>query len=96
MNMTQSEHEHHYDIHYTAVDWQNPIFIKCLECGSTFKLIRHPVLAAIERLADTAEDLLFHLPTQSEWDALRHAWQAYVEVAPEESPDTTHRGSTAN
>lgn len=77
-------HIHDYDIHYTAVDWQTPLFIKCLACGSTYYLARKPVLLAAEKLADAAESILFHLPTQREWDELRNAWQAYVDVAPEE------------
>lgn len=88
------EHEHDYNIHYTAVDWQNPIFIKChLDgCGSTYYLARKPVFIAAERLANAAEDILHTVYTAEDWKKLADAWQAYVDVAPEEDPTDVDAG----
>lgn len=81
-------HKHNFDIHYTAVDWQTPLFIKCLGCGSTFHLTRKSVLVAAERLANAAEDILHTEYSALDWEELVNAWQAYVDVAPDEDPIT--------
>jgi len=31
-------HQHDFEIHYTAVDWQTPLFVKCEPCGMTYQL----------------------------------------------------------
>lgn len=79
-----TEHLHDFDIHYTSTDWQHPTFIKCEGCGSTFYLARPVVLRAVERLANAAEDILFVEFSTEDMDELRSAWQAYVDVAPDE------------
>lgn len=86
-------HIHDYDIHYTAVDWQEPIFVKCTgyDCGMTYKLVRHDKLRvlfrAVEALADAAEDVGFTVYTEEDLEKLRNAWQVYVDVAPDEDTD---------
>lgn len=78
------EHRHDYEIHYAAVDWQDPAFIKCQGCGSTFSLVKKVFLVTTERMADAVEDILHTEYTLEEWEELRNAWQAYVEIAPSE------------
>jgi hypothetical protein len=84
--MIDEQHKHDFQIHYTAVDWQNPVFIKCSDyrCGSSYYVARKPVLIAAERLANAAEDILHTEHTAKDWEEFLNAWQAYVDVAPEE------------
>lgn len=94
-----SEHEHDFEIHYTAVDWQKPIFVKCTgyDCGRTYRLVRHDKLQALframESLANAAEDVGFTVYSEEDLEKLRNAWQVYVDVAPDEdasaATDTT-------
>lgn len=88
------EHEHDFEIHYTAVNWQEPIFVKCTEydCGMTYRLVRYDRLRALframESLANAAEDVGFTVYSEKDLEKLRNAWQVYVDVAPNEDART--------
>lgn len=83
-------HEHDYEIHFTFVDWQEPLFIKCQGCGSTYYLSRHEELRAAARLANAVEDVAFTVSVPEDLRKLRRAWQAYVDVA----SDSSHEDSS--